>query len=581
MKTLSSDMMALLAGYELIVAELFTLTLANGEVLRLTSGDGDIKIGSALPTPVTLSASYPRYATQSATTVFVQGEGTVYAINKSTQAITAIITGIRHLDLGNGLPYGGCEFDGSYLWVIVGIDGGGAGLAKYSTTGVLVGSAFAGLSGTPYLLAMGGGCLYTAVDNGVMYRLDSAGDLLASRAVPNVFNGVGVRQFFWDGANVWTSTTDNYLYKLADDLSILTTTAGINSRGIASDGSYLWVTNYAANSISKVDKSTGTVLASYTGFSTPTFITSMPNGLLAVTCSASVIYVNPLTGGIVASVAINSPQQVVADSVTGLLYIPNSTPNTVIIMADLVATGIVDHVVGNTRIERGDITTSVGLSVDECKVTLHCYQDSVIGVLSLPNFALIGGFDNAHLKIELAVMPSYGDTAVGVIHLFEGSVTDVVLDLSQIELTISSAAVLLDVQIPRVVYQPSCTHTLFDSRCGLRTADFTASRTVLASASTGYLSFSDGNAAGVYTLGRILFTSGANAGLSRTVSSHTMAAGVSIVLPLYPFPFIAAIGDSFTISLGCDKSRALCNSRFNNASQFLGWEYMPVPEVSL
>ena len=581
MKSLSSDMMALLAGYELIVAELFTLTLANGTVLRLTSGDGDIKVGSALPAPVTLSASYPRCATQSATTVFVQGEGTVYAINKTTQAITAIITGIAHLDLGNGLLYGGCEFDGSYLWVIVGINGGGAGLAKYSTTGGLVGSAFAGLSGTPYVLEMGGGYLYTATDNGVLYKLDSAGGLLASRAVPNVFNGVGVRQFFWDGANVWLSTTDNYLYKLADDLSILTTTAGINSRGIASDGSYLWVTNYAANSISKVDKSTGTVLASYTGFSTPTFITSMPNGLLAVTCSASVIYVNPLTGGIVASVAINSPQQVVADSVTGLLYIPNSTPNTVIIMADLVATGIVDYIVGNTRIERGDITTSVGLSVDECKVTLHCYQDSIIGVLSLPNFALIGGFDNAHLKIELAVMPSYGDTAVGVIHLFEGSVTDVVLDLSQIELTISSAAVLLDVQIPRVVYQPSCTHTLFDSRCGLRAADSTAPRTVLASASTGYLSFTDGSAAGVYTLGRILFTSGANAGLSRTVSSHTMTAGVSVVLPLYPFPFIAAIGDSFTISLGCDKSRALCSSRFNNASQFLGWEYMPVPEVSL
>jgi uncharacterized phage protein (TIGR02218 family) len=565
-------MMEQLTGYEFIVAELFTLTLANGTVLRLTSGDGDINIGSALPAPVSLTASIPRYATQSASTVFVQGEGAVYAVNKTTQAVTAIITGMPHLDAGSGVIYGGITFDGSALWVIIGL-WGGAGLGKYSTTGTLLTTAYSAIFGIPMSVEVGGGYVYTATSEGWVYKLDSSGNLVSSRLLGGTY-------LFWDGANLWLGRTDNVLYKLAADLSILTTTTGIVVNGLTSDGSALWAVNTSGNSIAKIDKSTGVVLASYAGFVSPTFITLTTSGMLVVSCDGYIVYVNPLTAAIVASASVTYPRQIVADPVTGMLYIPNYIANNIIIMSDLLATGIMTYVVGNVRAERGDITLSVGLSVDECKVTLHCYPGSVMGVLSVPNFTLIGGFDNAHLKIELAVMPSYGDTSLGAIHLFEGNITDVVMDLSKVELTVSSAAVLLNAQVPRIVYQPSCTHTLFDSQCGLRAADFTVSRTVVDSWSTGEISFSDSGASNLYTLGRITFTSGANAGLSRTVKSHVMLAGGAVVLPLYPFPFIAATGDNFTISLGCYKSRALCTSRFNNASQFLGWEYMPVPEVS-
>ncbi|MCX7067339.1 MAG: DUF2163 domain-containing protein [Methylococcales bacterium] len=574
MKSLSSGMMAQLAGYEFIIAELFTITLANGTVLRLTSGDGDIRIGAPVPAPVTLSANRPWLATQSSTTVFVRGSMAVYAINKATQTISTLISGAANIGIGNGVRADGIKFDGSALWVLLDSWGGG-GVAKYSETGAFLLTADAAITGLPYQLEVGAGYVYVMTSEGFLYKLDGNGVIVASRiiAAPLAFSCL-----FWDGVNLWFSAGN--LYKVDANLATIIMTTGISVQGIASDGVYLWVTNQAANSISKIDKITGLVLASYDGYSSPTYMSMMPNGLLVVTCDTYIAYADPATGAMVAATSISDPQQVIADTLTNTLYIPNDVGYNVIILADLLATGILDYIVGTTRIERSDINISSGLSVDECKVTLHCYQDSVIGLLSMPNFALIGGFDNAHIKIELAVMPTYNDTTAGAIHLFEGLVSDVVMDLSLVELTVSSDSVRLNVQIPRLIYQPTCSHTLFDSHCGLSKAAFTVSRTVIDSISTGEISFADATTLGIYALGRIIFTSGANAGLSRTVKVHSGSLGVAVILPLYPFPFIATAGDTFTISQGCDKSRALCTSRFNNASQFLGFEYMPVPEVS-
>ena len=50
-------------------------------------------------------------------------------------------------------------------------------------------------------------------------------------------------------------------------------------------------------------------------------------------------------------------------------------------------------------IEREDITTSTGVSVDDCKVSVYCDDSRPFNGLTLPNFALIGGFDNASVVI--------------------------------------------------------------------------------------------------------------------------------------------------------------------------------------
>jgi uncharacterized phage protein (TIGR02218 family) len=240
-----------------------------------------------------------------------------------------------------------------------------------------------------------------------------------------------------------------------------------------------------------------------------------------------------------------------------------------------------DYAVGNIRIERGDISTATGVSVDDCTVTLNCNADSVINGNPVQAYALIGGFDNAHIKIELLIMPEYGDTSFGAIHLFEGRVTDVVLDVAKVDLTVSSETTLLNVSIPKVVYQPTCSHTLYDAQCGVNRAAFTQTATVLAYSNKGNILFATLNGVGFFTLGKLTFTSGLNVGLSRTVKWQFLNAGIATARLTTDFPFAPAVGDTFTISAGCDKLRSTCTAKFSNTSQFLGFEYMPVPEASV
>ena len=78
---------------------------------------------------------------------------------------------------------------------------------------------------------------------------------------------------------------------------------------------------------------------------------------------------------------------------------------------------------------------------------------------------------------------------------------------------------------------------------------------------------------GDFNQGKILFTSGANAGLSRAVKAYLNASGaVSFALPL---PTAPAIGDSFTAYPGCDQTMARCSGRFGNLIHFRGQPFTP------
>jgi uncharacterized phage protein (TIGR02218 family) len=232
--------------------------------------------------------------------------------------------------------------------------------------------------------------------------------------------------------------------------------------------------------------------------------------------------------------------------------------------------------VGTVRIQRGDITTAVGVEVSDVEVTLLCNADSQINGVAAQLFAKNGGFDGALIKIELLVMPTYGDVSAGAIHLFEGIVTDCKPDLAKVALTVSAHTILLNAMAPKKVYQPTCVHTLFDSQCTLTKASFTVSSSVSAGSSTTQLLCGLAQAATYFAMGTLSFTSGANAGASRVV--RTYAPGT--VNLAYPLDNAPATGDTFTITPGCDKLRTTCAAKFSNEANFLAWEYMPVPETS-
>jgi uncharacterized phage protein (TIGR02218 family) len=144
------------------------------------------------------------------------------------------------------------------------------------------------------------------------------------------------------------------------------------------------------------------------------------------------------------------------------------------------------------------------------------------------------------------------------------------------KLTVNSDLVLLDIDMPRNVYQPTCLHTLYDSGCTLVKNAFGTNGTVGSSSTASVINWS--GASTNFQQGSITFTSGVNAGVTATVGSAV--AGTSITL-LYPLESAPATGDGFTIYYGCDHTPGTCQAKFNNLANFRGFPFVPPPQMAV
>jgi uncharacterized phage protein (TIGR02218 family) len=143
------------------------------------------------------------------------------------------------------------------------------------------------------------------------------------------------------------------------------------------------------------------------------------------------------------------------------------------------------------------------------------------------------------------------------------------------KLTVNSDLVLLDKDMPRNVYQPTCLHTLYDSGCTLSKSAHGANGTVGAGATNTVIPCA---ASANYLHGSITFTSGANAGDTATVGS--VNPGVSLTL-IYPLENVPAPGDGFTVYWGCDHTRATCINKFGNGANYRGFPFVPPPQMAI
>jgi uncharacterized phage protein (TIGR02218 family) len=192
----------------------------------------------------------------------------------------------------------------------------------------------------------------------------------------------------------------------------------------------------------------------------------------------------------------------------------------------------------------------------------------------------IGAFDGAEFSYERAYMPQANptDTSAGSVLMFLGRVADVEMGRSVCSFTIASHMEILNKPFPRNLYQAGCINTLYDASCTLASSSFTATG-VAAGGSTPRLVMTASilGAAGLYDLGKITMTSGANAGITRPVRSWN---GANQIALSYPFPVAPAAADTFDIARGCDKTTTACN-RFGNIANFRGFPTIPVPETSI
>ena len=241
---------------------------------------------------------------------------------------------------------------------------------------------------------------------------------------------------------------------------------------------------------------------------------------------------------------------------------------------------------GNTfakgpAIDRNSISEKVGVEVATLDMTITARPEDLINGAPIIPFIKYHGLDGASIKLERAYAPDWSSPITGTVIRFAGKVTSIKsVKGAQAKVTVSSWLVLLNTSSPRNLFQGGCLRTLYDANCGLSPSNFSQAGTVSSGGSGQTGSFGSGvtNTSGYFAQGRVVFTSGANAGQSRTIKSFDGAGNFVLVKPL---PVPCAAGDAFTVYAGCDLSMATCASKFNNLGRFKGTPFVPVPTTAL
>jgi uncharacterized phage protein (TIGR02218 family) len=229
------------------------------------------------------------------------------------------------------------------------------------------------------------------------------------------------------------------------------------------------------------------------------------------------------------------------------------------------------------KFERSKVSVQVGTQVDELEIKVYCDTTDLIGSTSFLQAAWQGELDGALLQLERAFMPVYSDTSPGTVVLFAGRISDIDCSRTGIDLKCRSHLELLNIQMPRRLWQASCTHIFGGPMCQFNRASLAVTFSATANSTTTVIQGAPTSAT-PFAQGTIVGFSGANAGQSRTITAF--ASGVSVTVKL-PFLSPVAIGDQFRLLPGCDRTLATCTTAFNNAVHFGGFPFIPTPETAV
>ncbi len=252
------------------------------------------------------------------------------------------------------------------------------------------------------------------------------------------------------------------------------------------------------------------------------------------------------------------------------------------------------YLANTLRFEGLQYKLSVGLEVDEQTLKIDAYPDDTLGTATFIAGVEQGLLDGATIIRKRAFWTAtpgvapfllYQSTPLQVVTLFTGLVSEIEkIGRTHVELKVKSPLKLLEIDMPRNTYQPSCLWSLYDDGCGLTRATFTTNFAVV-SASVQQVAVatispsSGGDGLALYAQGRLLFTSGVNNGLEVTIANNDS----TIFYLRFPLVNLPEVGDTFAASQGCSKlgRGGACELKFNNLDNFRGFPKVPPVVLSV
>jgi hypothetical protein len=189
------------------------------------------------------------------------------------------------------------------------------------------------------------------------------------------------------------------------------------------------------------------------------------------------------------------------------------------------------------KFERSKTKVVIGTQVDELQVTIYPETTDLIGAMPFLEAAWQGQLDGALLQLERAFMPNYGDTSPGTVILFAGRISDIECTRTGVDIRCRSHLELLNIQMPRRLWQASCTHLFGDAMCQFDRSSMQATFLAGPGSTQSQIATSvSPTPPNLYIQGTILAVSGANAGSSRTVAN--MSGGLVYVKLAFLSPVI-------------------------------------------
>lgn len=228
-------------------------------------------------------------------------------------------------------------------------------------------------------------------------------------------------------------------------------------------------------------------------------------------------------------------------------------------------------------IQRSRTRIAIGTAVDSLDLTLSAQSDTLLSGLPWLHAISNGALDGATVDLERAFASAPGAAIAGTVLLFSGRVSDTTTDSLNARVIVRSHMELLNTPLPRNLYQPPCGFSLYDTGCGVNRASYAVNSSVASGSTRQVINCALAQASGYFNIGELVFTSGANLGVRRTVKNYTPG----VVTLAYPLPKAVAVGNTFTIYPGCDKRLTTCDTKFANKARFRGTPFVPVPEAAL
>lgn len=242
---------------------------------------------------------------------------------------------------------------------------------------------------------------------------------------------------------------------------------------------------------------------------------------------------------------------------------------------------------GNTysarHFEHGTITERVGL--DRQKVTIKSRSFSGSPLLQLIPFQL-----EFPLMVQIDEVAISGSAASNVRTVYYGEVSGATMRGPYIEAEALSMPSMFDRKIPRMLMQPSCNWSLFDSGCGLNKASLEWSSVVgswtqstlalVVNTITKASVAQTGLAAHYFAGGYVVVGTGASQQF-RLIGDNAAQSGANLTLTLGTSLWgTINAGDPVKFYPGCDGRYDTCNSKFSNKQRFGGFPFMPIGNPS-